>query len=160
MSEIMENNILAENKTHAAGNNTLPVERFRKVDFLGRSIASGGRKRAVASVILSPGGTGKVIVNKKEASQVFKRQFHLHSLMRPLNLCGNVFDVVAKVIGGGKTGQAEAISLAISLAMIRQNPTLYPSLRREGLISRDPRKVEPKKTGYPKAKKQKPTSRR
>ena len=111
-------------------------------------------------IILSPGGTGKVTVNKKEASQVFKRQFHLHSLMRPLNLCGNVFDVTAKVLGGGKTGQAEAICLAISLAMIRQNPTLYPSLRREGLISRDPRKVEPKKTGYPKAKKQKPTSRR
>lgn len=138
----------------------LPMERIRKVDSLGRSLASGGRKRAVASVILSPGGSGKVTVNKKEASEVFKREFHLSTIMRPLLMCGNTFDVSAKVVGGGKTGQAEAIRLAISLAMVKQNPTLYPSLRREGFVSRDPRIVEAKKTGYPKAKKQKPTSRR
>ena len=138
----------------------LPIERFRKVDSLGRSRSSGGRKRAIATATVSPGGSGKVIVNKKELSEFFPRGYHSVNVMKPLTICGSAFDVVVKVSGGGKTGQAEAIRLAISRAMVDQNPTLYPSLRREGFMTRDPRKTEPKKTGYVKARKQKPTSRR
>ena len=140
--------------------NQPPKERTREADSMGRSFASGGRKESIATVIISPGGSGKVVVNKKDVSELFPRDYHLSNILRPLSICGNAFDVVAKVSGGGKSGQADAIKLAISRAMVKQNPTLYPSLRREGLMTRDPRKIEPKKTGQPKSRKNKPTSRR
>ena len=149
-----------EIKETKENNAVLPKERIREVDALGRSRASGGRKRSVASVIITPGGSGKITVNKKDVSHAFPREFNLHSIMRPLNLCGGSFDIVAKVRGGGKTGQADALRLAISLAMLKHNPMLYPTLRKEKLTTRDPRKVEPKKTGYIGARAAKPTSRR
>ena len=144
--------------------NQLPKDRVRTVDSLDRSRASSGRKRAVASAILSPGGSGRVLISvngsRRDASEVFPRKYHLSSIIQPLVLCGNAFDVVSKVRGGGKTGQAQALRSAISLAIVKQNPTLYALLRREGLMTRDPRIVEPKKTAQPKARKNKPTSRR
>ncbi len=114
----------------------------------------GRRKTAVARVYLSE-GSGKITVNKKELSAYFKTPMLLDKVNQPFNITDNVgkYDVVANVDGGGTNGQAEAIRLGISKALVEIDAEYKPALKAEGLMTRDPRMVERKKPGQKKARK-------
>ena len=114
----------------------------------------GRRKTAVARVYLSE-GKGNITVNKKEMSTYFPTGTLQYKVKQPLMLTENLenFDVKVNVYGGGITGQAEAIRLAISRAMCELNDENRGILKPEGLLTRDPRMVERKKFGQKKARK-------
>jgi small subunit ribosomal protein S9 len=114
----------------------------------------GRRKTAVARIYLSE-GSGNITVNKKEMSTYFPTGTLQYKVRQPLMLTENLenFDVKVNVYGGGITGQAEAIRLAISRAMCELNDENRGILKPEGLLTRDPRMVERKKFGQKKARK-------
>jgi len=117
-------------------------------------MATGRRKESVARVRLLP-GTGKIIINGKTPEEYFGgRITYLKSLMLPLEITGTKdrFDIIAKVEGGGTTGQVEAIRLGIARALVEYDESLRPILRKEDLLTRDPREVERKKYGLKKAR--------
>jgi len=114
----------------------------------------GRRKTSVARVYLSK-GTGKVIVNNKDYKEAFPIAVLQSKIEQPFNLTNTLgqYDVKVNVFGGGVNGQAEAIRLGISRALVEvaeENKTL---LKAEGLMTRDPRMVERKKPGQKKARK-------
>ena len=114
----------------------------------------GRRKTAIARVYLQP-GNGTVVVNNKD----FKTYFPTLPLQYIVNQAFDItnnrekFDVKANVEGGGIKGQAEAIRLGITRALVEINAELKPSLKAQGLMTRDPRMVERKKPGQKKARK-------
>ena len=114
----------------------------------------GRRKTAVARVYLTP-GTGTIVINNRE----FKNYFTTGPLQNKVTQAFAVinaneqFDIKANVMGGGITGQAEAIRLAISRALCEMNPENRPALKKEGLLTRNPKMVERKKSGQKKARK-------
>ena len=114
----------------------------------------GRRKTAVARVYLSK-GEGKITINKKELKDYFPTATLQYKVNQPLMLTENDgnFDIKVNVFGGGVTGQAEAIRLAISRAMCELNDENRGILKPEGLLTRDPRMVERKKFGQKKARK-------
>jgi len=114
---------------------------------------SGRRKTAVARVYLSE-GTGKFEINGKDYSNYFPTLVLQYRVNQPFILTGNEgkYDFKANIDGGGITGQAEAVRLAISKALIEINPDWKPALKAEGLTTRDPRMVERKKFGQRKAR--------
>lgn len=114
----------------------------------------GRRKNAVARVILRS-GSGNVTVNKKEIEKYFPLKTNRDDVLLPFTITETLgtYDVLANVKGGGYTGQSEAIRLGISRALIEINPDFRPTLKAEGLLTRDPRMVERKKYGQPKARK-------
>ena len=114
----------------------------------------GRRKNAVARVILRS-GSGTVTVNKKEFERYFPLKTNRDDVLLPFTITETLgtYDVFANVNGGGYTGQSEAIRLGISRALIELNPDFRPTLKAEGLLTRDPRMVERKKYGQPKARK-------
>ncbi|MBK7104320.1 MAG: 30S ribosomal protein S9 [Melioribacteraceae bacterium] len=114
----------------------------------------GRRKNAVARVILR-NGSGKVTVNKREFDNFFPIADNRDDVITPFKFTETLgkYDVLATVEGGGVRGQAEAIRLGISRALISINPELRKLLKPEGLLRRDPRMVERKKPGRPKARK-------
>ncbi len=114
----------------------------------------GRRKNAVARIYVSK-GKGKITVNKREMDNYFTTGTLQYKVMQPLTLTDNVksFDISVNVFGGGVTGQAEAIRLAISRAMCELNEENRAVLKPEGLLTRDPRMVERKKFGQKKARK-------
>ncbi|MBK8945144.1 MAG: 30S ribosomal protein S9 [Ignavibacteriae bacterium] len=114
----------------------------------------GRRKNAVARVILR-NGSGKVTVNKREFDNFFPIADNRDDVITPFKFTETLgkYDVLATVEGGGVRGQAEAIRLGISRALISINPELRQLLKPEGLLRRDPRMVERKKPGRPKARK-------
>jgi len=114
----------------------------------------GRRKCAVARVYLSQ-GTGNITVNKREFANYFPTATLQYKVMQPLNMTQNAsnFDVKVNVYGGGSTGQAEAVRLAISRAMCEVEAENRSILKPEGLLTRDPRMVERKKFGQKKARK-------
>ncbi len=114
----------------------------------------GRRKTAVARIYLSE-GNGNITVNKKEMNTYFPTGTLQYKVKQPLMLTENLenFDVKVNVYGGGITGQAEAIRLAISRAMCELNDENRGILKPEGLLTRDPRMVERKKFGQKKARK-------
>ncbi len=114
----------------------------------------GRRKTSVARVYLKK-GTGKVIVNKKEYKEFFPVAMLQSKIQHPFQLTDTVdqYDVTVNVMGGGINGQAEAIRLGISRALVKVSEDLKPVLKAEGLMTRDPRMVERKKPGQPKARK-------
>ncbi|TYB76127.1 30S ribosomal protein S9 [Bizionia gelidisalsuginis] len=114
----------------------------------------GRRKTAVARVYLSQ-GEGKITINKKELANYFPTAILQYKVKQPLVLTENetTFDINVNVFGGGVTGQAEAIRLAISRAMCELNDENRGLLKPEGLLTRDPRMVERKKFGQKKARK-------
>jgi small subunit ribosomal protein S9 len=120
----------------------------------GRTHAVGRRKTSVARVYLSP-GSGTWSVNGRALAQYFPRPAHQMAVERPFAVTETQgrYDVAANVRGGGLTGQAEAIQLGIARALLADDPDRKPALRAEGLLTRDPRKVERKKPGRPKARK-------
>jgi small subunit ribosomal protein S9 len=118
------------------------------------TIYIGRRKTSVARVILKS-GTGKVTVNGKEFENAFPMLVSREDILKPFEVTetNGKYDTYVNVKGGGSTGQAQAIRLGISRALIDMNPEFRPSLKVEGLLTRDPRMVERKKYGQPKARK-------
>jgi len=114
----------------------------------------GRRKTAVARVYLSE-GKGNITVNNKSYDSYFPTEMLKYKVLQPLTLTENVenFDIKAKVFGGGITGQAEAIRLAITRALVALDEENKSVLKPEGLLTRDPRMVERKKFGQKKARK-------
>lgn len=114
----------------------------------------GRRKTAVARVYVAQ-GSGNITVNKKDVSDYFSTGTLQYKVRQPLNMTGNneSFDIKVNVYGGGITGQAEAIRLAISRAMVELDAENRSILKPEGLMTRDPRMVERKKFGQKKARK-------
>src|SRR5690606_9823672 len=114
----------------------------------------GRRKTAVARVYVAQ-GSGNITVNKKDVSDYFSTGTLQYKVRQPLNMTGNneSFDIKVNVYGGGITGQAEAIRLAISRAMVELDAENRAVLKPEGLMTRDPRMVERKKFGQMKARK-------
>jgi small subunit ribosomal protein S9 len=114
----------------------------------------GRRKAAIARVYLSE-GKGQIIVNNRDFKDYFPdKQLH-YVVEQPLNLLElrDNYDIKVNLNGGGMTGQAEALRLGISRALIKFNPEYKSALRAEGFVTRDPRVVERKKPGQPKARK-------
>ncbi len=116
--------------------------------------AVGRRKTSTARVILRP-GTGTWSVNGRTLENYFPRMLHRKRVEEALKVAETEgqFDVIARVRGGGITGQADAIRLAVARALVERDEEARPGLRRGGLLTRDPRKVERKKPGRPKARK-------
>jgi small subunit ribosomal protein S9 len=124
-----------------------------KVDRQGRAYATGKRKNAIARVWLKP-GPGRVVVNGKDEKIYFARPVLRMILRQPLIAAGRdgQFDVICTVLGGGLSGQAGALRHGISKAHIAYEPNLRPTLKQGGFLTRDPRVVERKKYGRPKAR--------
>ena len=114
----------------------------------------GRRKTAVARIYLSE-GKGNITVNKKDYKDYFTTSHLQYKVLQALNLTDNAtaFDIKVNVFGGGITGQAESIRLAISRALVFLNEENRLILKPEGLLTRDPRMVERKKFGQKKARK-------
>lgn len=114
----------------------------------------GRRKTAVARIYMSE-GKGNISINNKEAKEYFTTGTLIYKLNQPFGLTGSEgkFDVKVNVSGGGITGQAEAVRLAISRALCEIDEENRPFLKAEGLMTRDPRMVERKKPGQKKARK-------
>ena len=114
----------------------------------------GRRKKSVARVYMSE-GKGSITVNKKSFSDFFDTAILQYKIQQPFNLTEtkDKFDLMVTVKGGGINGQAEAIRLAISRALVEFNDEFKPALKSEGLMTRDPRMVERKKFGQKKARK-------
>ena len=116
--------------------------------------ATGHRKNATAKVWLVPGGTGSITVNGKQLPDYVQRRSLELIVLQPLQVTEAVgqFDVKAKVLGGGISGQAGALRHGISKALVAANPDLRPPLRRGGFLTRDPRVKERKKYGRKRAR--------
>lgn len=114
----------------------------------------GRRKTAIARAYLSD-GKGKIIINNRDAKDYFNSDVLIQVINKPFvvtELTGK-YDVKINATGGGLSGQASAISLAVSRALVEIDAELKASLRAEGLVTRDPRMVERKKPGQKKARK-------
>ncbi len=116
--------------------------------------ATGRRKESTARVRIKP-GKGNFTINERIAAQYLMRETLMQKAQDPMaatDTLGQV-DIICKAGGGGLTGQAGAISLAIARALVRMNPEFHKKLRKGGFLTRDPRSVERKKYGRPKARK-------
>jgi small subunit ribosomal protein S9 len=116
--------------------------------------ALGRRKAAVARVYVKP-GTGQITINRRSLAEYFPSpilQFVVKQPLTKLELAEQ-YDVKVNLFGGGFKGQSEAARLAITRALIKINPENKPTLKAEGFVTRDPRAVERKKPGRPKARK-------
>lgn len=114
---------------------------------------TGRRKSSSARVFLTP-GSGKIIVNDKDINEYFSRETGVMIATQPLEKLGmaDQFDINATVVGGGTTGQAGAIRLGLSRALLESDDTLRPQLKEYSFLTRDARKVERKKVGLRKAR--------
>ncbi|MBD5202026.1 MAG: 30S ribosomal protein S9 [Duncaniella sp.] len=116
--------------------------------------AVGRRKAAVARVIVKE-GNGVITINKRPLDVYFPSSILQYIVKQPLNTLEAVekYDIKVNLNGGGYKGQAEALRLAIARALVKINPEDKHALRVEGFMTRDPRAVERKKPGRPKARK-------
>ncbi len=116
--------------------------------------AIGRRKAAVARVFVKE-GSGKIIINNRELDHYFPYPILQFIVKQPLNKLNvaEQYDIKINLVGGGFKGQSEAARLAIARALVKINPEDKAALRAEGFITRDPRSVERKKPGRPKARK-------
>lgn len=114
----------------------------------------GRRKTAVARVFLSE-GKGNITINNRELNDYFPNGTLQYIVMQPLNLLGvaGQYDIKINLDGGGIKGQAEAARLGIARALVELNAEDKSELKRAGFMTRDPREVERKKPGQPKARK-------
>lgn len=117
-------------------------------------IATGRRKNAIASVFVKD-GNGMITVNEKDFKTYFPIPTLQYVVNQPLEIVESLgkYNITANVNGGGITGQAEALKLAIARALCKINPENRPPLKAKGLLRRDPRMVERKKPGQKKARK-------
>lgn len=114
----------------------------------------GRRKAAVARVFIKE-GNGTITINKRDLTNYFPSSILQFVVKQPLTTLGvaEKYDIMVNLQGGGYKGQAEALRLAIARALVAMNPEDKATLRREGFMTRDPRAVERKKPGQPKARK-------
>ncbi len=114
----------------------------------------GRRKSAIARIYLSD-GKGKITVNNRDVSEYFTTDQLLYVVKQPLNEVNvaDQYDIKVNLTGGGFSGQAEALRLAIARALIKIDPEYRAALKAKGFLTRDPRVVERKKPGRPKARK-------
>jgi small subunit ribosomal protein S9 len=114
----------------------------------------GRRKTAVARIYLSE-GKGNITINKRDYKEYFPSGILQYIVLQPLNLIGvaDKYDIKVNLDGGGPKGQAEALRLAISRALIEVDGESRKELKAAGFLTRDPREVERKKPGQPKARK-------
>ncbi len=124
-----------------------------KLDFKESHYATGKRKTSIARIWIKK-GTGKIYVNGKIMVNYFHRATHQNQLMRPLEITSRIsdYDLRCNVKGGGLTGQVGAIINGISKALLKYEPDLKTSLKKEKLTTRDSRAVERKKYGHRKAR--------
>ena len=124
-----------------------------KLDFKDSKYATGRRKTSIAKVWLKK-GSGKIYVNGKQMQDYFKRPVHQIIVKRPLEISEVLsnYDVKCSVKGGGLSGQAGAIILGISKALVAHDATLKKNLKKDKLTTRDSRVVERKKYGHRKAR--------
>ena len=118
-----------------------------------RTNTIGRRKTSVARIYMQA-GKGEITINKKALNDYFPSELSRIIVNQPLTILGEVgkYDININVKGGGVTGQAEAIRLAISRALVQNAPEVKPELKKDGLLTRDPRMVERKKPGRKKAR--------
>ena len=116
--------------------------------------AVGRRKAAIARVFVKE-GTGVITINKRPLEAYFPSSILQYIVKQPLELLGvtEKYDIKVNVVGGGFTGQAEALRLGIARALVKINAEDKSALRQAGFVTRDPRSVERKKPGQPKARK-------
>lgn len=116
--------------------------------------AVGRRKAAVARIYVQE-GSGKITVNGRDLKEYITIEQHYYSAVQPLVLTESQdkFDIKINVYGGGIKGQAEAIQLGIARALVKIDPDHRAVLKPHGMLTRDPRVVERKKPGQPKARK-------
>ncbi len=116
--------------------------------------AIGRRKAAVARVFVTP-GKGVITINKRELGVYFPSSILQYVVKQPLTKLGvaEQYDIKVNLDGGGFKGQAEALRMAIARAMVKIDAANKPALKEEGFMTRDPREVERKKPGRPKARK-------
>lgn len=114
----------------------------------------GRRKAAIARVYMTE-GKGKITINKRDYKEYFTTETLQYIIQQPFNLLNltNKYDIKVNLDGGGVKGQAEALRLGIARALVKINPEDKTALRAAGFITRDPRQVERKKPGQPKARK-------
>ncbi|MBL7102761.1 MAG: 30S ribosomal protein S9 [Bacteroidales bacterium] len=114
----------------------------------------GRRKTAIARIYMKE-GSGNIVVNKKDYKEYFPLATLQYVVNQPMEITENVgkFDIKVNLDGGGFKGQAEALRLAISRALVKVDPEYRPALKAKGLLRRDPRMVERKKYGQKKARK-------
>ena len=114
----------------------------------------GRRKTAVARIYLKD-GNGSIVINGRDYKEYFPTGTLQYVVTQSLEIAESVgkYDIKVNLHGGGITGQAEALRLAISKALIEINPEMRPPLKAKGLLRRDPRMVERKKPGQPGARK-------
>jgi len=115
--------------------------------------ALGRRKCAVARVYVTE-GTGKITINKRDLTEYFPSSILQFVVKQPLTLLDATekYDIKVNLFGGGYTGQSQALRLAIARALVKINAEDKKALRAEGFMTRDPRAVERKKPGQPKAR--------
>ncbi len=123
--------------------------------------ATGKRKEAIAKVRLVP-GEGKITINKRDLDNYFPLPSLVIKIKEPLKLTGtdNAYDVLASIIGGGVNAQADALKHGIAKALLEINAEYRPILKKEGMLTRDPREKERKKYGLKKARKASQFSKR
>ena len=116
--------------------------------------AVGRRKAAIARVFVKE-GNGEIVINKRPLATYFPSSILQYIVKQPLSTLGaeGKYDIRVNLDGGGYKGQAEALRLAIARALVKINPEDKAALRAEGFMTRDPRAVERKKPGQPKARK-------
>ena len=114
----------------------------------------GRRKRSVARILLRP-GKGEWSVNGRTLQDYFPRPTHQIRIEEPFKVAelDGTFDVVVRVHGGGLTGQSDAVRMGLARALVVHDEELRPAMREKGMLTRDPRQVERKKPGRPKARK-------
>ena len=114
----------------------------------------GRRKTAVARILLRS-GEGEWTINGRPLAEYFPRKTHQMRVEEPLQVTelDGRFDIQIRVHGGGLTGQADAIRMGVARALVAYDEEVRPNLKAKGLLTRDPRKVERKKPGRPKARK-------
>ena len=124
-----------------------------KLDFKDSKYATGRRKKSIARVWVKK-GNGEIHINGKKMNDYFVNPILQTAVVRPLKTIKseNLFDVKANVKGGGLSGQAGAIILGISRALVEIDPSSKPALKKEKLTTRDSRAVERKKYGHRKAR--------
>ena len=135
-----------------AGSSAKPAP--RKPVVTGHALGTGRRKEAIARVRISP-GTGQWLINGRTMDVYFPNKVHQQLIGEPLVTLGadGQFDIVARITGGGVSGQAGALRLGIARALILVDPTSRPALKRLGFLTRDARIKERYKAGLKKARK-------
>jgi small subunit ribosomal protein S9 len=140
--------------TTSTGDSPQAKPAARKPVVTGTALGTGRRKEAIARVRIQP-GTGKWKINDRSLESYFPNKVHQQLISEPLVTLGaeDQFDVVARIVGGGVTGQAGALRLGIARALTLVDPESRPSLKRAGFLTRDARVTERKKAGLKKARK-------